>query len=170
MKRRVLSRYSILKGITVSPKTVIKDQVNIYGARIGENTKIDAFVYIEEGVEIGDHVKIRPFTFIPTGVRIEDDVLVGPGVMFTNDKYPRARGKWRLLKTILRKGCAIGAGAVILPGVNIGEHSLVGGGSVVSRDVPPYAIVVGNPARIVGYLSDSNIKEKIKILLEKNPL
>jgi acetyltransferase-like isoleucine patch superfamily enzyme len=123
----------------------------LYKCKIGRNCKIDAFVYVEEGVVIGDDCKIRPFVFIPTGVTIEDDVFVGPNVSFTNDKYPRVKGEWKLLRTRIKKGASIGANSVILPGVTIGEEALVGAGSVVTEDVPNRAIVAGNPARIVGY-------------------
>ena len=163
------SRFSLIKDVEIGEGTVICDQVNLYKCKIGRNCKIDAYVYVEESVEIGDNVKIRPFTFIPTGVKIEDDVLIGPGVMFTNDKYPRVRGKWRLMQTVLKKGCSIGASGIILPGITIGEYSLVGAGSVVTKDVPPYAVVIGNPARIVGYLNDPKLKEKIKTFMEKKP-
>ena len=144
-------RYAIIKDVKIGTGAKIYDQVNLYKCEIGEGTKIDAFVYIEGGVKIGKNVKIRPFTFIPTGVIIEDDVFIGPGVMFTNDKYPRTRGEWKLLKTIVKKGASIGAGAVILPGITIGENALVGAGSVVTKNVPPNTIVAGNPARVVGY-------------------
>lgn len=131
--------------------TVIHDQVNLYKCKIGSNCKIDAFVYVEEEVVVGDNCKIRPFVFIPTGVVIEDNVFIGPNVSFTNDKYPKARGRWKLLRTKVEKGASIGANSVILPGITIGEDALVGAGSVVTKNVPSKAIVVGNPARIVGY-------------------
>jgi acetyltransferase-like isoleucine patch superfamily enzyme len=120
----------------------------LYKCKIGKNSKVDAFVYIEEGVIIGDRVKIRAFTFIPSGVVIEDDVFIGPHVTFTNDKYPRVGSKWKLLKTIVKKGASIGAGSVILP-VTIGKNSLVGAGSVVTKDVPENVVVQGNPARVI---------------------
>ena len=142
-------RYAIIKDVKIGAGTKIYDQVNLYKCEIGEGTKIDAFVYIEGGVKIGKNVKIRPFTFIPTGVIIEDDVFIGPGVIFTNDKYPRTQGEWRLLKTIVKKGASIGAGAVILPGITIGENALIGAGSVVTKDVPPNTVVAGNPAKII---------------------
>lgn len=160
-------RFAALKDIVVGEGTRIYDQVNLYKCKIGKNCKIDAFVYIEENVEIGNNVKIRAFTFIPSGVRIEDDVLIGPHVIFTNDRYPRARGKWRLLKTIVRKGASIGAGSVILPGVHIGKYSLIGAGSVVTKDVPDYSIVVGQPARIMGYVTDENFRKKVKNVLNE---
>jgi len=144
-------RYSFLKDAEIGEGTVVHDQVNLYKCKIGRNCKIDAFVYVEEGVVIGDNCKIRPFVFIPTGVTIEDDVFVGPNVSFTNDKYPRVKGEWKLLRTRVKKGASIGANSVILPGVTIGEEALVGAGSVVTKDVPSRAIAAGNPARIVGY-------------------
>lgn len=143
--------YSFLKDIEVGEGTVIHDQVNLYKCKIGKNCKIDAFVYVEEGVIIGDNCKIRPFVFIPSGVTIDDDVFVGPNVSFTNDKYPRIRGEWTLLRTRIKKGVAIGANSVILPGVMVGEDVLIGAGSVVTKDVPSRAIVTGNPARIISY-------------------
>lgn len=149
MKRR--SKYSILKGTETGDGTVIHDQVNLFKCKIGKNCKIDAFVYIEEGVFIGDNCKIRPFVFIPTGVTIEDYVFIGPNVSFTNDKYPRVKGEWNLLQTRIKKGASIGANCVILPGITIGEGALVGAGSVVTRDVPSKAVVAGNPAQIMRY-------------------
>ena len=162
-------KYAIIKNIKLGKNTKIYDQVNLYGCEIGDNTKIDAFVYIEAGVKIGKNVKIRPFTFIPEGVEIEDEVFIGPGVIFTNDKYPRVKGPWRLLRTRVKRGASIGAGAVILPGITIGEHAIVAAGSVVTKDVPPYAIVAGNPAKIIGYVTDPKFKQKIKEFLEKGP-
>jgi len=146
-----MPKYRLLKDVDIGQGTIVHDQVNLYKCKIGRNCKIDAFVYVEEGVVIGDDCKIRPFVFIPTGVTIEDDVFVGPNVSFTNDKYPRVKGEWKLLRTRVKKGASIGANSVILPGVTIGEEALVGAGSVVTEDVPSRAIVAGNPARIVGY-------------------
>jgi len=154
-----MPEYAIMKGVKAGRDVKIYDQVNLYKCEIGDGTKVDAFVYIEEGVKIGKNVKIRPFTFIPTGVTIEDDVFIGPNVTFTNDKRPKVRGEWELLPTVVKRGAAIGAGAVILPGITIGEFALVGAGAVVTKDVPPRAIVVGNPARVVGYRTDDEIAE-----------
>jgi UDP-2-acetamido-3-amino-2,3-dideoxy-glucuronate N-acetyltransferase len=128
----------------------VYDQVNLYGCKIGKNTKIDSYVYIEEGVTIGDNCKIRPFVFIPTGVVIEDNVFIAPNVTFTNDKQPRARGEWTLLNTRVKKNASIGAGSTIVPGVEIGENALIGAGSVVTKNIPDNAIAVGIPARVVG--------------------
>ncbi len=147
MRRR--PKYSILKNSRIAESSRVYDQVNLYGCTIGKNTKIDAFVYVEEGVTIGDNCKIRPFVFIPTGVTIEDNVFIGPSVTFTNDKYPKAHGEWKLLETRVKSFASIGARSVINPGVTIGEHALVGSGSVVTRDIPDNAIAFGNPARVV---------------------
>jgi len=142
------SRFSVIKGIAIGPDSRIYDQVNLFRCQIGRGTKIDAFVYIEEGVIIGSRVKIRPFTFIPTGVTIEDDVFIGPNVTFTNDKYPKIDANWELLKTTVKKGASIGAGSVILP-VTVGENSQIGAGSVVTKDIPQNVTVAGNPARVI---------------------
>ena len=142
-------KYSILKNSTIARSSRVYDQVNLYGCTVGKNTKIDAFVYVEEGVTIGDNCKIRPFVFIPTGVTIEDNVFIGPSVTFTNDKYPKAHGEWKLLETRVKRFASIGARSVINPGVTIGENALIGSGSVVTRDIPDNAIAFGNPARVV---------------------
>jgi acetyltransferase-like isoleucine patch superfamily enzyme len=148
---RRISKHSVIRQVTLERGSRIYDQVNLYRCKIGKNTKIDAFVYIEEDAVIGDNCKIRPFVFIPTGVIIEDNVFVAPNVTFTNDKYPRAQGNWRLLKTRVKKHASIGAGSVINPGVTIGENALIGAGSTVTRDIPDNAVAHGNPARVVSY-------------------
>ena len=145
------SQFSLIKGINAGEGTVIHDMVNLYKCKIGKNCKIDAFVYIEENVLIGDNCKIRPFVFMPTGVTIEDNVFIGPHVVFTNDKHPKVSGDWELLPIRVKKGAAIGAGAVILPGVTIGENAIIGAGAVVSKDVADNTIIVGNPSRLLRY-------------------
>ena len=148
----------IIKDCKIGKDVIIREPVNLYKCEIGDNCKIGGFVYIEEGVKIGENCKIRPFTFIPTGVTIEDGVFIGPGVTFTNDKYPRAINRngslkgdkdWQLIETIIKRGASIGAGATIMCGVTIGEYAVVGAGSVVIDNVPSRAVVVGNPARII---------------------
>jgi acetyltransferase-like isoleucine patch superfamily enzyme len=142
------TKYSVLKDVEIGEGTVVHDQVNLVKCKIGKNCKIDSFVYIEEGVIIGDNCKIRPFVFIPTGVTIENDVFIGPNVTFTNDKYPKVKGDWVRLETLVKSGASLGANCVVLPGVTIGEGATVGAGSVVTQNVPDKATVVGNPARV----------------------
>jgi acetyltransferase-like isoleucine patch superfamily enzyme len=142
--------------------------VNLYGCSVGDGTRIGTFVEIQRNVEIGRNCKISSHTFICEGVTIEDNVFVGHGVMFINDSYPRAttgdgalqtESDWKVERTIIRKGASIGSGATILANVTVGENALVGAGSVVTRDVPPNAIVAGNPARVFRYLES---KEFVK--------
>ena len=142
------TKFSIIKDVTVGGNTRVYDQVNLYKCQIGRDSKVDAFVYIEEGVIVGNRVKIRPFTFIPTGVIIEDDVFIGPHVTFTNDKYPRTNKEWKLMKTLVKRGSSIGAGSVILP-VTIGNNSMIGAGSVVTKDIPDNVLAAGNPAAVI---------------------
>ena len=128
--------------------------VNLYGCRIGDDVKIGAFVEIQKGVVVGDRCKISSHSFLCEGVRIEAEVFVGHGVMFTNDRYPHATtdgalqtdADWVVVPTTVRHGASIGSGAVILCGVTIGEHAMVGAGAVVTSDVPAYTVVAGVPA------------------------
>ncbi len=146
MKRQ--PRYSVIVDTNIGEGTIIRDHVNLYKCFIGKNCKIDSFVYIEENVRIGNNCKIRPFVFIPSGVTVENDVFVSSGVSFTNDKYPKVKGDWVLLKTLIKSGASLGTNAVVLPGVTIGKQALVGAGAVVTKDVPDNAVVMGNPAAV----------------------
>ena len=132
--------------------------INLYGCEIGDNTKIGAFVEIQKNAKIGKNCKISSHTFVCEGVSIEDGVFVGHSVAFINDAYPRAttpegelqtEQDWKVEPTLVKKGASIGSGATILSNLVIGENALVGAGSVVTRDVPDNAIVVGNPARVL---------------------
>jgi UDP-2-acetamido-3-amino-2,3-dideoxy-glucuronate N-acetyltransferase len=133
--------------------------VNLYGCRVGDETRIGSFVEIQKHAVIGSRCKISSHSFICEGVTLDDEVFIGHGVVFTNDREPRATTSdgrlqteqdWRLIPTRVARGASIGSGATILPGVSIGEHALVGAGAVVTRDVPAHAIVAGVPARVVG--------------------
>jgi len=129
------------------------------GAKIGEDCNICDHVFVENDVVIGDRVTIKSGVQLWDGLRIEDDVFIGPNVTFTNDPFPRSKQYIESFSnTILRKGSSIGANATILPGITIGKNAMVGAGSVVTKDIPPHAIVVGNPARIVNYVD--TVKEK----------
>lgn len=135
------------------------DQVNLYGCMVGDDTKIGSFVEIQKGASIGARCKISSHSFVCEGVHIEDEVFIGHGVMFTNDRFPRAanadgslqtEADWALETTLVKRGASIGTHATITPGVTVGQGSLVAAGAVVTRDVPDYAIVAGVPARVVG--------------------
>ena len=143
------------------------DLVNLYGCTIGDGSRIGTFVEIQRGATIGSRCKISSHTFICEGVTIEDGVFIGHGVMFTNDLRPRAvdadgrlltDADWALVETRVRAGAAIGSNVTIVAGVTIGESSLIGAGAVVTRDVPPYAIVAGVPARIIGSTREAGAK------------
>ena len=145
-----------LNNVRLGREVKIFSFVNAYGCAIGDGSKIGAFVEIQKNVEIGKNCKISSHTFICEGVGIEDNVFVGHGVMFTNDKYPRAtnadgsaqtEADWEVIPTLIKKGASIGSGAVIIAGVTIGENAIVGAGAVVTKDIPPDTIVVGVPAK-----------------------
>jgi UDP-2-acetamido-3-amino-2,3-dideoxy-glucuronate N-acetyltransferase len=132
--------------------------VNLYGCRVGDETRVGTFVEIQKGAQVGARCKISSHTFICEGVTIEDEVFVGHGVMFINDRRPRAaradgtpqtEADWTLETTVVRRGASIGSNATILCGVEVGAGAIVGAGAVVTKDVPPGATVAGNPARII---------------------
>lgn len=140
--------------------------VNLYGCEIGDNTKLGNFVEVQKKAFIGRNCKISSHTFICEGVRIEDNVFIGHNVTFINDLYPRAstsEGKlqtdedWEVVPTFVKKGASIGSSATILAGVTIGEKAIVGAGAVVTKDVPPYSVVAGNPARILRKIDDRRV-------------
>ncbi len=125
------------------------------GARLGENCNICDHVFIENDVVLGDRVTVKCGVQLWDGLRVGDDVFIGPNATFTNDRFPRSKQyPEEFAQTTIGRGASIGANATILPGVSIGQHAMVGAGAVVTRSVPPYAIVVGNPARIVGYAGE----------------
>ena len=149
---------SIADDVQLGKDVKLANFVNLYGCVIDDNTKIGTFVEIQKNAFVGRNCKIQSHTFICEGVTIEDDVFVGHGVTFINDKYPRAtngngclqgEADWQVVPTVIKKGASIGSGSTILCNVTIGEKAIVGSGSVVTKDVPPYTIVAGNPAKIV---------------------
>jgi acetyltransferase-like isoleucine patch superfamily enzyme len=136
--------------------------VNLYGCEIGDETKIGTFVEIQKGSTIGKRCKISSHSFICSGVTIEDEVFVGHNVTFINDLYPRATTQtgflqsetdWECRPTLVKKGASIGSSATLLCGITIGEGAVIGAGSVVTKDVPPNCIVVGNPAKLLRMLN-----------------
>ena len=139
------------------------DLVNLYGCTVGADTRIGAFVEIQKNALIGARCKISSHSFVCEGVTIEEEVFVGHGVMFTNDRYPRAANEdgslqadtdWQVIRTHVKRRASIGSNATILPGLTIGEAALIGAGAVVTTDVQDYAIVAGVPARVVGDVRD----------------
>ena len=137
--------------------------VNLYGCRVGDDTKIGTFVEVQSGAEIGARCKISSHSFVCEGVVIEDEVFIGHGVMFTNDRRPRATNgdgalqsgsDWKLEVTRVMRGASIGSNATIVAGITIGRQAMVGAGAVVTRDVPEHAIVAGVPARVIGDTRD----------------
>ncbi|WHY71174.1 acyltransferase [Fictibacillus enclensis] len=152
-----------LQDVKLGKNVKIYDFVNAYGCQIGDGTKVGAFVEIQKGVIIGRNCKISSHSFLCEGVKIEDGVFIGHGVIFTNDVFPRATNsdgtmqtetEWALVKTTVKERASIGSGSTILPGVTIGNGAIVGAGSVVTKDVPNNAIVVGNPARFIRYINE----------------
>ena len=153
---------SIAPSVKLGKDVKLSKFINLYGCEVGEETKIGAFVEIQKNSRVGKRCKISSHTFICEGVEIEDNVFIGHSVTFINDSYPRATGTsgelqteadWKVEKTIVRKGSSIGSGSTILSNVAIGENAIVGAGSVVTKDVPANAIVAGNPAKVLRYLT-----------------
>jgi len=142
--------------------------VNLYGCEIGDDTKIGTFVEVQKGAVIGRRCKISSHTFICEGVTIEDDVFVGHNVTFINDRFPRAttggalqtEDDWTCIPTVVKQGASIGSSVTVLCGVTIGERALVGAGSVVTRDVPPDAVVAGNPARVMDRAPEQHARNR----------
>ena len=148
----------IAPDVKLGKNVRIYEFTNLYGCEVGDDVKIGTFVEIQKGAKIGHRCKISSHTFICEGVTLENDVFVGHNVTFINDRYPRATngtGKlqteadWNCIKTVVKQGASIGSGATLLCGITVGENALIGAGSVVTRNVPPGAVVAGNPARVV---------------------
>jgi acetyltransferase-like isoleucine patch superfamily enzyme len=157
------STLRIAPDVTLGEGVELHGFVNLYGCEIGAGTRIGCFVEIQNNVKVGARCKVSSHSFLCDGVTLEDEVFIGHGVMFCNDKHPRATtpggglksaGDWQCAKTLVKRGASIGSGATVLGGLVIGEHAMVGAGSVVTSDVPPHATVAGNPARILKQASE----------------
>jgi acetyltransferase-like isoleucine patch superfamily enzyme len=159
---------SIAPDVKLGRDVKLSRFINLYGCRIGDETKIGAFVEIQKNSSVGQRCKISSHTFVCEGVTIEDNVFIGHGVTFINDSYPRAttlegelqsEKDWRVETTLVKRGASIGSGATILSNLVIGENAIVGAGSVVTHDVPANTVVAGNPAKVLRSITNSS-KEK----------
>jgi acetyltransferase-like isoleucine patch superfamily enzyme len=146
----------LIDGVEFGAGVIVQSFTNLYGCRIGDNTRIGPFVEIQGGASVGANCKVSSHTFICDGVTIEDEVFIGHGVVFVNDKSPRATTEsgelqtaddWTLLSTTVKRRASIGSGAILLGGVTVGEGALIGAGAVVTRDVADHEVVAGVPAR-----------------------
>ena len=162
----------ISNDVKLGKNVRLSNFINLYGCEIGDETKIGAFVEIQKNASVGKSCKVSSHTFICEGVMIEDEVFIGHGVVFINDSYPRAttvvgnmqtESDWKVERTIIKKGASIGSGATILSNRSIGENAIVGAGSVVTKDVPPNAVVAGNPARILRYIQEKTGSHNAKV-------
>ena len=147
----------VAPDVRLGPRVRLSAFVNLYGCEVGADTRIGAFVEVQRGAKVGQRCKISSHSFVCTGVTIEDEVFVGHGVVFINDRKPRAatfdgapkeESDWRMEQTIVRRTASIGSGAVIMCGVEIGEGAMVGAGALVTHDVPAHSVVAGHPARV----------------------
>jgi len=153
---------SVAPSVKLGKDVRLSKFINLYGCEIGDETKIGAFVEIQKNATVGKRCKISSHTFVCEGVEIQDNVFIGHSVTFINYSYPRAttssgdlqtEADWKVEKTVVSKGASIGSGSTILSNVNIGENAIVGAGSMVTKNVPANAVVAGNPAKVLRYLT-----------------
>lgn len=156
-----MNKRSIAPDVELGKGVVLNDFINLYGCRIGDGTKLGTFVEIQKNASVGERCKISSHTFICEGVTIQDDVFIGHGVMFINDRFPKAsnpdgtlqtEADWEVVPTTIESRASVGSNATILCGVTIGAGAVVGAGSVVVKDVPAGTVVAGNPARVLRHL------------------
>src|SRR6266436_6464664 len=174
MERTLMSPHELPPNVSASPDVILGEEVqfgpfvNLYGCSIGDASRVGAFVEVQRDAKIGRRCKISSHSFVCSGVTIEDEVFIGHGVIFINDRYPRAtvadgalqtENDWKMEHTVVRKGASIGSGAIIMCGVEIGAGALVGAGAMVVRDVPAGSIVAGHPARLRGPAVESKARE-----------
>jgi UDP-2-acetamido-3-amino-2,3-dideoxy-glucuronate N-acetyltransferase len=161
-QRQLQQLACVADDVRMGERVRLASYVNLYGCEIGDDTRLGAFVEIQRDAKIGKRCKISSHTFICSGVTIEDEVFIGHGVIFINDRYPRATGAngalkteddWKMEHTVVKKGASIGSGAIVMCGVEIGAGALVGAGAIVTHDVPVGATVVGHPARLRGAIA-----------------
>jgi len=180
MTNSVKGQFSIInEHVKVGTNSSIWHYCNLYGTKdkpivIGKNTQIGSYTEIKPNVKIGDNCRLQSYIFIPDNISIEDFVFIGPRVAFMNDKAPSAKKTiectYTILGTLVKEHATIGGGAIIGAGITIGKFALIGMGAVVIKDVPDYAVVVGNPARVIGDIRDQKYIQKypeFKALLEK---
>ena len=160
---------SIAPDVKLGRDVKLSRFINLYGCRIGDETKIGAFVEIQKNASVGQRCKISSHTFVCEGVTIEDNVFIGHGVTFINDSYPRATTSagelqtekdWHVETTLVKRGASIGSGATILSNLVIGENAIVGAGSVVTHDVPANTVVAGNPAKVLRSIANSSEEKR----------
>jgi acetyltransferase-like isoleucine patch superfamily enzyme len=155
----------IAPDVVLGQNVTLSRFINLYGCKIGDNTKVGAFVEVQKNASVGRNCKISSHTFICEGVTIEDDVFIGHGVTFINDMYPRAttagalqtERDWTVETTVIKRGASIGSGTTILSSVTVGENAIVGAGSVVTKSVPANSIVAGSPARLLRMLEEKHV-------------
>lgn len=165
-REEIVGKHSIVRDdVVIGKNSKIWHFCNLYGCKIGENTQIGSYCEIKEGVEIGDNCRLQSYIFISEKTKIGNNVFIGPKVNFMNDKYPTTKKTiektWILKPVVVEDDVSIGGNVTILPGIRIGKGSFIGAGSVVTKNVPPYAVVVGNPARVIGSVKDDKYKNLI---------